>query len=34
MGIYCITQETQTGAINLEGGDGEGRSKGWGYMYT
>jgi len=35
MGICCMAQETQTGVlINLEGWDGEGDSKGRGYMYT
>ena len=28
MGICCITQETQTGAINLEGWDAEADGRG------
>ena len=39
MGICCMAQETQTGALfNLKGWDGEGNwrelQKGGGYMYT
>ena len=39
MGICCMVQETQTGALYQPRGVGWGRrwegvSKGWGYMYT
>ena len=39
MGICCMAQETQTGALYQPrevgwGGRWEGGSKGWGYMYT
>ena len=37
MGIYCMAQETQTGALYQPrgcGGRWEGVSKGRGYMYT
>ena len=39
MGIYCLSQETQTGALYPPrgvgwGGRWEGGSKGRGYMYT
>ena len=36
MGICCMAQETQTGALNQPrmGGRWEGGSKGSGYMYT
>ena len=34
-GIFCMSQETQTGALYQPmGWDGEGGSKGRGYMYT